>query len=93
MINVRDFDFLSLELKDVVEFLKKCRINEENKGLFSSLDNAINIGSSHMKVLSGFKELEMKNVDIEKYHVVINKHCKVVEEYVSEIKRIKQLAL
>jgi hypothetical protein len=93
MINVREFELLSSELSDLIIFLKKCRITEENKGLFDYLDVAIKIGSSHMQILSGFQELDMQNVNLEKYHVQINKQCTIVKAYISEIKKVKEAAI
>lgn len=87
-----DFNLLSLQLKQSLDFLKSCRINEENKGLFSHIDKAIDIGKGHYKLVDGLKELQIKNVDLDRFQIMINKSCSSVEAYISEVDKIKSIA-
>lgn len=91
-LEFRDFNLLSLQLKESIDFLKSCRINESNKGLFVSLDKAIDIGKSYLKVVDGFKEMQLKNIDMERFKILINKNCNQISLYIEEIDSIKSIA-
>lgn len=86
-----DFDLLSIQLKQSLDFLKSCRINEDNKGLFGHIDKAIVIGKGHSKLVDGFKELQVKN-DLDRFKIMVNKSCSSVEAYICEVDRIKLIA-
>ncbi len=89
---VSDFDILSLQLKQSIDFLKSCRINESNKGLFNYLDKAINIGKDHFSVIEGIKKLEEQKIELDRFQILINKSRNSIVAYISEVNQIKSLA-
>lgn len=91
-MDFRDFNLLSLQLKESIDFLKGCRINENNKGLFVSLDKAIDIGKGYYKVVDGFKEMQLKNIDVDRFKIIINKNFNQINAYIEEIESIKSIA-
>lgn len=60
--------------------------------MFSHIDKAIDIGKGHYKLVDGLKELQIKNVDLDRFQIMINKSCRSVEAYISEVDKIKSIA-